>query len=107
MPKPITKKDSSRIQSSQAKAGHDVGEGTFGSRAQSAADKHQNQQGQQSQKANKAKQVKRASKAKPPKAPNRVHPLNFFHSIRIVFSCGKTSMSSSCCFSKTILFSNK
>jgi hypothetical protein len=36
-----TKEDAARIQSSQAKAGHDTGKGSFAARAQSAADSHQ------------------------------------------------------------------
>jgi hypothetical protein len=36
---PMTKEDAARIQSSQAKAGHDTGKGSFAARAQSAADK--------------------------------------------------------------------
>ncbi|KAG2433826.1 hypothetical protein HXX76_008183 [Chlamydomonas incerta] len=35
----MTKEDSSRIQSSQAKGGHDTGKDTFAARAQSAGDR--------------------------------------------------------------------
>ncbi|PNW76175.1 hypothetical protein CHLRE_12g544800v5 [Chlamydomonas reinhardtii] len=36
----MTKGDSSRIQSSQATGGHDVGKDSFAARAQSAGDRH-------------------------------------------------------------------
>ena len=51
MPKGMTKSDSSRIQSSQAKSGNSVGKDSFSSRAQSAGDKSANSQ--QSKKNNK------------------------------------------------------
>lgn len=38
----MSKEDASRIQSSQAQAGHDTGKDTFASRAQSAGDKNKN-----------------------------------------------------------------
>lgn len=38
---PMTKEDASRIQASQAKAGHDTGKGSFAASAQAAGDKHQ------------------------------------------------------------------
>lgn len=44
MPKGMTKADSSRIQSSQAKSGNSVGKDSFSSRAQSAGDKSTNSQ---------------------------------------------------------------
>lgn len=43
---PMTKDDSSRIQSSQEKGGHDTGKGSFAARAQSAGDKYSNTQEQ-------------------------------------------------------------
>jgi hypothetical protein len=42
MPKQMTKAASSKIQSSQAKSGNDVGKNSFSSRAQSAGDKNNN-----------------------------------------------------------------
>ncbi|KAF2003043.1 hypothetical protein P154DRAFT_429674 [Amniculicola lignicola CBS 123094] len=39
---PMTKSDSSRIQSTQAKGGKDTGAGSFSARAQSAGDKNAN-----------------------------------------------------------------
>lgn len=44
---PMTKEDSSRIQSSQTKNHRDVGPGSFAARAQSAADSRANTQGSQ------------------------------------------------------------
>jgi hypothetical protein len=44
MPKGMTKADSVRIQSSQAKSGNYVGKDSFSSRAQSAGDKNNNTQ---------------------------------------------------------------
>ncbi|KJK86982.1 hypothetical protein H633G_09164 [Metarhizium anisopliae BRIP 53284] len=40
----MTKSDSSRIQSSQAKGGNDMSSGGFAARAQSAGDRHDNNQ---------------------------------------------------------------
>ncbi|EFJ45279.1 hypothetical protein VOLCADRAFT_94506 [Volvox carteri f. nagariensis] len=37
----MTKEDAARIQSTQAREGHDVGKGSFPARAQSAADRHE------------------------------------------------------------------
>lgn len=46
MPKnPTSQSDASRIQSTQAKGGHDTGKGSFASRAQSAGDRNANQSG--------------------------------------------------------------
>jgi len=42
MPKQMTKVDSVRIQSSQAKSGKSVGKNSFSARAQSAGDKSNN-----------------------------------------------------------------
>lgn len=39
---PMTKEDAARIQSSQAKGGHDMGPGGFAARAQAAGDKNAN-----------------------------------------------------------------
>ncbi|ORX43194.1 hypothetical protein DM01DRAFT_1340825 [Hesseltinella vesiculosa] len=47
MTKPTSKSDASRIQSTQAKAHHDVGKGSFASRAQSAADRQAHASSQQ------------------------------------------------------------
>ncbi|KAF5122007.1 uncharacterized protein E5D57_012480 [Metarhizium anisopliae] len=43
MPNPMSKSDSSRIQSSQAKNGGDMSASGFAARAQSAGDQHANQ----------------------------------------------------------------
>lgn len=40
--KPMTQEDAQRIQSSQEKAGHDTGKGSFAATAQSAGDKNAN-----------------------------------------------------------------
>ncbi|RAH86021.1 hypothetical protein BO86DRAFT_406448 [Aspergillus japonicus CBS 114.51] len=40
MPNPMSKSDSSRIQSSQAKGGGDMSSGGFAARAQAAGDRH-------------------------------------------------------------------
>ncbi len=48
MPKQMTKADSSRIQSSQAKSGNSVCKNSFSSRAQSSADKSVNSGGKNS-----------------------------------------------------------
>jgi hypothetical protein len=42
MSNPMSKSDSSRIQSTQATGGHDTGKGSFPSRAQSAGDRNTN-----------------------------------------------------------------
>ncbi|TWU75381.1 hypothetical protein ED733_001356 [Metarhizium rileyi] len=52
MPAQMTKDDSMRVQSGQAKNGQDMGSSGFAARAQSAGDKHQNQGGSSGQDGN-------------------------------------------------------
>ncbi|PNH11792.1 hypothetical protein TSOC_001373 [Tetrabaena socialis] len=48
---PMTKEDSSRVQSTQATHGHDVGKDSFAARAQSAGDRYAAQGGSGQQQA--------------------------------------------------------